>query len=103
MITLGAAGGYILLSLGLLIWCRIKRRQRKMPPVASIDHSSPQTALRNSISLSISNYSFQHHCSILFSATEFVFYLDPFNPEYCFFFFIYLVSYHVRLDGMVFY
>jgi len=45
VITLGAAGGYILLSLGLLVWCRIKRRLRKTPPVALNDHSSLQTAL----------------------------------------------------------
>ena len=30
IITLGAAGAYMLLSVGLLIWCRVKRRQRKL-------------------------------------------------------------------------
>ena len=30
IITLGAAAVYIFLSVGLLIWCRLKRRQRKL-------------------------------------------------------------------------
>lgn len=30
IITLGAAAAYIFLSVGLLIWCRLKRRQRKL-------------------------------------------------------------------------
>jgi hypothetical protein len=30
IITLGAAAAYIFLSVGLLIWCRLRRRQRKL-------------------------------------------------------------------------
>ena len=30
IITLGAAAAYIFLSVGLLIWCRMKRRLRKL-------------------------------------------------------------------------
>lgn len=49
IITLGAALAYILLSVSLLIWCRLKRRQRKLQSSSNgVDNDQPdaQTALR---------------------------------------------------------
>jgi len=58
IITLGAAASYILLSVGLLIWCRMKRSQRKLrsPDGGAMMTSAEvnaQTALRKH---SISNF-----------------------------------------------
>ena len=53
IITLGAAAAYILLSVGLLIWCRLKRRQRKLrsPDIGpDVQPNGVQTALRKIIS-----------------------------------------------------
>lgn len=55
IITLGAAAAYILLSVGLLIWCRMKRRQRKLRSPDGLTGAvvttevapNAQTALRN--------------------------------------------------------
>ena len=40
-ITLGAAGAYILLVLGLMVWCRCRRIRRKQAYLQVAQHSQP--------------------------------------------------------------
>lgn len=49
MITLGAAAAYILLSVGLLIWCRLKRKQRKLRSQNTADGTEPQLEAQTSL------------------------------------------------------
>lgn len=44
LITLGAAAAYIVLSVGLLMWCRCKRRQHKMQSSAETGENATDNA-----------------------------------------------------------